>query len=194
MSRFKDKMKRVFIIHGWSGRPNGGWLSWLNKELTAKGFKVFAPFMPDSENPKIETWVPYLAKLVGKADKETFFVGHSIGCQTVIRYIESLPEKTKVGGVFFVGGWFNLKALETEEEKRIAKPWLDSKIDFNKVRPKIEKAFALFSEDDPYVPIENAKMFKEKLGAKVVIEKDKGHYTGDVTPKIQVLLEEMAQL
>jgi len=30
-------MKRVFIIHGWGGNPEEGWLPWLKKELEAKG-------------------------------------------------------------------------------------------------------------------------------------------------------------
>jgi hypothetical protein len=104
-------MKRVFIIHGWGGKGGEGWQNWLKKELEKKGFEVFAPDMPDTENPKIETWVPFLSKLVGKCDEETFFVGHSIGCQTILRYLESLPESEKAGGAVFVAGWLNLKDL-----------------------------------------------------------------------------------
>ena len=36
-------MKRVFIIHGWGGYPEEGWLPWLKKELEKNGFKVFVP-------------------------------------------------------------------------------------------------------------------------------------------------------
>ena len=61
--------KRVFIIHGWEGYPEEAWFPWLKKELETRGFEVFVPSMPDSGNPKIEVWVPFLKNLVGKCDK-----------------------------------------------------------------------------------------------------------------------------
>lgn len=184
-------MKRLFIIHGWGGKSGAGCFVWLKKELTTKGFKVYAPVMPDSKNPKIETWAPYLKKIVENPDKETYFIGHCIGCQTILRYLEALPEKTEMGLVFFVAGWFNLKNLETEEEKTILKPLLKTTIDFGKVRPKLGKIFALFSDDDPYVHLEDSKIFKEKLGAKIVIENNRGRYIEDETKEIPILLKEV---
>ena len=99
--------KRVFIIHGWEGYPEEGWFPWLKRELEAKGFEVKVPQMPDADNPRIQNWVPAIAEIVGKPDKNTYFVGHSVGCQAITRYIESLPEKSKVGGVIFVSRFFN---------------------------------------------------------------------------------------
>ncbi len=190
----KGKMKRAFIIHGWGGRPDAGWLAWINRELAKNDFKVYSPVMPDAENPKIDAWVKYLAKIVGKADENTYFIGHSIGCQTIIRYIESLPSNSKVGGVVFVAGWFTLKNLETEEEKTVSKPWLNTPIQFSKVKSKIKRVFALFSDDDPYVPVEDSIIFKEKLGAEVVIEKGKGHYIENVTREIPIILNKLLEM
>src|SRR3989338_169649 len=99
-------MKRVFIVHGWGGHPEEGWFPWLKKELEAKGFKVFVPQLPDAENPRIQKWVPKLAETVGVPDEETYFVGHSMGCQTIARYLESLPAEIKIGGAIFVAGFF----------------------------------------------------------------------------------------
>ena len=33
-------------------------------------------------------------------DENTYFVGHSIGCQAIMRYLESVDVK-KIGGVLF---------------------------------------------------------------------------------------------
>jgi len=185
-------MKRVFIIHGWGGSPDCGWLKWLNEELSKKGFKVYSPDMPDKEFPKIKRWVGYLKKIVGKVDEDTYFVGHSVGCQAIMRFLES--QHNKSGGVVFVAGWLNLKNFETQEERDIFEPWIESKIDFNKLKNKISKTVALFSDNDPYVKIENSKIFKERLGAKIIIEKNKGHYIEDKTFKIPVLLKEFIKL
>src|SRR3989344_2952524 len=96
--------KRVFVIHGWGGGPEEGWFPLLKNELQGHGLEVIVPAMPNTDNPKIEEWVSSLAKMVGQPDENTFFVGHSIGCQAILRYIESINKK--VGGAVFVAGWF----------------------------------------------------------------------------------------
>lgn len=136
------------------------------------------PAMPNPEEPKIESWVTYLANLVGETDEHTYFIGHSIGCQTILRYLETLDNK-RVGGAVFVAGWFVLSDLETEAEKIIGKPWIESLIDCEKVKATTNNFVAIFSEDDQVVPLEeNSKLFKEKLNAKIIIESNKGHFSG----------------
>jgi len=169
-------MKRVIIVHGWGGKPDSGWMNWLNKELTAKGLEVIAQRMPNPDFPEINSWVTALSKIVGKPDENTYFIGHSIGCQTILRYLESLDEKIKIGGALFVAGWINLINLETEEEKEVSQPWLEKKINFKKIRSKINKLIAIFSDNDPWVPISDSEIMKKELGAKIIIEKNKGHF------------------
>ncbi len=173
-------MKKVFIIHGWSGYPEEGWFPWLKEELEKRGFEVIVPAMPEPDEPKIETWVPFLSKLIGVPDSNTFFVGHSIGCQTIIRYFETLPKETEIGGAVFVAGWYNLRNLETEEEERIAGPWVNTPRNDDKIRKIINgKAVAIFSDNDPWVIPENQNSWKEKVGAEIIIEHAKGHFAGD---------------
>ncbi|MFA6278941.1 MAG: alpha/beta hydrolase [Candidatus Paceibacterota bacterium] len=169
--------KRVFIIHGWGGYPNEGWFPWLKEELEKRGFVVQIPEMPNTEEPKIEVWIPFLSKLVGQADENTFFVGHSIGCQTIIRYLQTLPDGVKIGGAVFVAGWYNLRNLETEEEERIAGPWVNEPRDDEKIRKIVNHAIAIFSDDDQFVIPENQKSWKEKIGAEIVVEHAKGHFS-----------------
>lgn len=77
-------MKRVFIIHGWGGDSKGDWFVWLKKDLETKGFVVIASDMPDTWHPKISEWVNKIKELAGNVDEETYFVGHSIGCQAML--------------------------------------------------------------------------------------------------------------
>ena len=180
--------KRVFVIHGWGGNPQEGWLPWLKRELENKDFAVEIPLMPDTENPKIETWIPYLAEIVGNTDENTYFVGHSIGCQTILRYLESLPGNKKIGGAVFVAGWFNLMNLG-EDEKKIAKPWIVVPINFEKIKQHSTKFIAIFSDNDDVVPFENKKLFEQKLNAQTITEHQKGHFSGgDGITKLPVVL------
>ncbi len=171
-------MKRVFIIHGWGGHPEEGWFLWLKKELEKRSWRAEVPSMPDTNHPKISSWVQYLAKLVGKPDPDTILVGHSIGCQSIMRYLETI--KGLVGGVVFVGGWFTLyeENLENDEERAIVRPWLTTPIDTEKVKKAAGKFIAILSDNDKWVPLENAGMFEQRLGAKIIILKNKGHMGG----------------
>lgn len=170
--------KRVFIIHGWEGTPDEGWLPWLKSELQKRGFKVNVPAMPNTNEPKIGTWVPYLKKQVGKINEDTLLVGHSMGCQTILRYLEGLSKNSKVGGVVLVAGFVNLENL-TKEEKVIAEPWLTTSIDLEKAKTHTDNITSIFSSNDSWVPLSDSEIFKKKLGAKIIVMKNKGHFSGD---------------
>lgn len=175
--------KRVFIIHGWDGSPYGCWLPWLGIELENRGFKVEIPAMPNSERPEMDIWVSYLASLVGVSDENTYFVGHSIGCQTILRYIETLGPGEKIGGAVFAAGFFHLKDLANDEERSIAAPWLETPIDERSVQSHGGKFVAIFSDNDPVVPLSDKEIFKEKFGAEVIVEHKKGHLSEDAGVK-----------
>ena len=169
--------KRVFIVHGWSGHPKEGWFPWLKKELEQQGFQVSVPQLPDSDTPRISSWVPTLASAVGTPDEQTYFVGHSMGCSTIVRYLETLPEGVKIGGAVFVAGFFKHLTLEGETESvPIAEPWLKTPVDFQKVRSHLDKSVAIFSDNDPYVPLDNQDDFRDKLGSEIIIEHGKWHF------------------
>src|SRR4030042_5005790 len=124
--------KRVFVIHGWEGYPEEGWFPWLSDELTKEGFEVKVLPMPNSAEPTIDEWMPFLAKNVGNANSNTVLVGHSIGCQTIWRYLETLGESEKIAGAVLVASWIRLNsenALQDEESEVVVKPWLETPID-----------------------------------------------------------------
>jgi predicted alpha/beta hydrolase family esterase len=172
--------KRVFIIHGWDGYPEEGWFPWLKKELENRGFAVFVPQLPRADEPRINNWVPALKEAVGSADNQTYFVGHSMGCQTIARYLEVLPDDVQVGGAVFVAGFFKrLSNLEDDDVVRsVSQEWLQTPLNLEKVKSHLGKCVAIFSDNDPYVPIDNQEEYKKKLGAKIIIEHEKGHFSG----------------
>ena len=173
--------KRVFIIHMWDGRPDEGGFPWLKEKLEEKGFKVYTPSMPEPANPKIDAWVSFLKQQVGTPDENTYLLGHSIGAQTILRYLESLEPTAKIGGAVFLAGWVHLtdEAYEEEGDVEIAKPWLETPIDWEKVKLHTDKFTAIFSDDDPLVPYSDSEIFKDKLNAKIITESKKGHFSGD---------------
>ena len=183
--------KRVFIIHGWEGNSNKNWFPWIKKELNEKEFDVHVLTMPTPDNPIIKDWVNTLKENISNPDENTYFIGHSMGVQTIFRYLETLDKNTKIGGIITVAGFFNLPYLETKEEKNIARPWLETSIDTNKIKEMTNNIVSIFSDNDPDVSLDETKVFKKKLGSKVIIQKNKEHFTDD---KIPIVIDELLKI
>lgn len=172
--------KKIYIVHGWDGNPEEGWFPWLKKELENKGFTVAVPQLPNAGEPRIKSWVSALSEAVSTPTEQTFFVGHSMGCQTIARYLESLPDNTKVGGAVFVAGFFKrLTNLEDDEiVHSVVKEWLETPLDLKIVKKHLDKSVAIFSDNDPYVALDNQEEFRNTLHSKIIVEHDKGHFSG----------------
>ena len=182
------KSKKVYLIHGWGGSSEGGWFDWLKEELSKYNVKVYAFDMPNTDNPKIEKWVKYLEENIKDVDEQTYFIGHSIGCQTIMRYLEKLHKHKKIAGCVFVAGWFDLiLSAHDSEELKIAHPWINTKIDFGRVLDHCNKFLAIFSNNDPCVHVDEAVKFKKNLGAKIIMKKNEEHF--NKTKKIPEILE-----
>ena len=186
-------MKRVFIVHGRGSSPKEDWFPWIARELKKKGFTVKVLKMPNTDRPQIAPWVAHLKRSVGEPDEKTHFIGHSIGCQTIMRYLEGVDRP--VGNLVLVGAWFTLKGLE-KEEKPIAQPWLTKRIDTAAVRKSAEGIGVILSDDDPFVPLNaNRKAFANRLGARVTVLKNKGHIDGNAgVTRLPIAVQEIVRM
>lgn len=190
-------MRRLFIIHGWDGYPEVGWFPWLKRELESRGVEVVVPQMPVPDEPRIARWVSKIVEIVGVPDEETFFVGHSMGCQAIARYLEGLPEGVKVGGAVFVAGFFKrLTGLEDDDVVRdVAREWLTTPLDLARVRTHLPHSVDIFSDDDPYVPSDNRDDFRDTLGAQIITLHARGHFSeGDKCVDLPEALEALVSL
>ncbi|QQR76825.1 alpha/beta hydrolase [Candidatus Nomurabacteria bacterium] len=174
-------MKRIIIAHGWGGSPDESMLKWIRESMESEGCEVIAPLMPHPDTPTIEDWVPALGNSVGLPDEDTYFVGHSVGCQTTLRYIATLPENIKIGGILLIAPWFvfTLESLDDGESPDIATPWLKTPISFNHIRIHTDKIAGIFSDNDPYVLLtENKILLEKELNAETITLHERGHFTG----------------
>lgn len=186
-------MKRIIIVHQWMAGADGDWRPWLKIELEKLGYKVFVPEMPDIDTPIIEAWVTKLTEIVGTPDTNTYFIGHSIGCQTILRYLETID--TPVGGAVFVAGWFNLENLESDEIREIAKPWIETPIDLEKVKSVLPKATLIISDNDPFGCFEENKNKFSKIITKEIVLSGAGHISADDgLTELSIVLEEIQEI
>ncbi len=189
-------MARVFVVHKWHGTPDDDWYGWIGGELSKRGHEVHIPEMPDTDNPTVAAWVSCLAREVGTPDSNTYLVGHSIGCQTILRYLESLDGSVKIGGVLLVGAWMtlNLEALDPGEPK-IARKWMSTPLRWQIIKGRARQFTVIQSENDPYVPLENTDLFRRMLDARVLIQPRAGHFEkGDGFDELHVGLNELLKM
>lgn len=109
-------MKNAIIIHGMPDKEefladpnriekeNQHWLTWLQKELTARGITAEAPLMPIPYLPEYNIWKEAFEKF--PVSDETILIGHSCGGGFIVRYLSE--NNIEVGKVVLVAPWLNL--------------------------------------------------------------------------------------
>lgn len=173
-------MNKIYLIHCWDGTKDDGWYPWLAKKINNTNDELIRFNMPNTMNPKIEEWVPELDKQVDELNEHTFFVGHSIGCQAIMRYLEKCDVR-KIGGLLFVAPWLDLlpEAIGDKDSLSTAKPWLETPIDFDKIKQFTNNITCIFSNNDYFVSLDQEQKFKELLSAKTIVVENKGHISAD---------------
>lgn len=191
-----NMQKKIYIVHGWDGYPENGWFPWLKRELVTLGWEVIVPQLPKPEEPRIANWLPALAELVPSPDENTYFVGHSMGCQAIARYLEGLPEAVMVGGAVFVAGFFTSLTLDNDDlTQSVVGEWLKTPLDLGKVKSHLKNSVAIFSDNDPYVPLENKEAFATELGSEIIVEHNALHFSGSTgTYELPLVLDVINKL
>jgi len=170
-------MKRAIIIHYWEGYPEYCWYPWVKENLEKKDFQVFIPEMPETGTPQLNKWLITTKKIVGQPDKNTYLIGHSLGNITILRYLESRQDNEKIGGAILVAGFTDDLGYK-EISSFFKKP-----IDFKKIKNHCDKFITIHSDNDPHVALKYADIFKEKLGAKIIVKRNKGHFSDPIEDK-----------
>ena len=153
---------------------------WLKEQLEEQGHQVFIPELPDSGEPRPEKWMPVIRDLIGVPGKDVVIVGHSMGGQAALRYVESLSAHQKIGKLVLVAPVIDMIiGLQEPEEIEIAESWVKNPINWQRVQDSADSIVGIFSDDDPWIPLSSAELLREKVNAEVIIEHKKGHFGDD---------------
>ncbi|MBI2798129.1 alpha/beta hydrolase [Candidatus Saccharibacteria bacterium] len=166
---------KVILLHGnGGGKGSDNWLPWLKGELEKLNVKCLAPDMPDSELGRAKYWIPYLKDKLS-ADENTILVGHSTGAIAALKYAEN----SKLLGSILVGGYYTDLGDETEKKSGyFDQPW-----GWKAIKDNQKWAVVFASTDDPWIPIEEARFIKDRLGSEYHEFSDQGHFGYDKDKK-----------
>jgi len=180
-------MMRVLILHGWGADSTSNWFPWLKSTLEKNGFVAYCPDLPNSEMPELEEWLK-AASIARPFDSTLSVVGHSLGATAILRLLESLGEKEKIGTAVLVSGFARDLGI-AEIGSFLKKPF-----NWEKIRKKAEKFFVLHSDNDPTVPVYFGREVADNLGGEFILEHGCEHLNagiGNFTyPRIVELLRE----
>src|SRR5262249_53518077 len=119
--------KRAYIIPGRGAHPDDYWYPWVRSTLEQSGFAVTILQLPDPDKPKKSIWMNALIPVVGELDQATYLIGHSVGCQAILRLLDGLPPGRMIGATVLVAGWVSVPNWEgrSETEKAVLNDWLN---------------------------------------------------------------------
>ncbi len=164
-------MKNVLILHGTANNSQGNWFPWLKAELEKRGYNVWSPDLPQSVNPDEDRYIPYiLSNKDWKFTKDTIIVGHSSGGVTALKLLQRLPSGVVIDRCITAGafieehGWKDIVGL------------FRTRFDFKTIKKHAKHFIVFHSDDDPYVPVDDAERFTRALNAEYILLKDQGHF------------------
>lgn len=165
-------MKKVFIIHGFEGSPNGGWRPWLMGELEKQDIYACALSMPTPDIPLCNEWVEEVARHVERnKNDEVYLVGHSLGVPTIMRYLES-SRALPISGAILVSG--PCESLGNEKlENFLNKPFA-----YEAIKLKAKKVLVIHGDNDTSVPLRDAQTISKELNGELIVIKNGGHLNG----------------
>jgi len=170
----ENKMKKVFIIHGFEGSPNGGWRPWLMAELEQHDVYACALSMPNPDNPLCWEWVEEISRHVERNENdEIYLIGHSLGGPVILRFLE----KTNNKNIY----WVILVSSPSEKNtNRKLHSFLESEFDFGKIRKSAKQFIVIHGDNDQLVPVEQAVYLADTLNSPLILIKNGGHLNGSV--------------
>ena len=165
-------MKKVFLIHGFEGSPNGGWRPWLMAELAKKDIYACSLSMPNPDKPKLSEWLEEIKRHVSKNKKDDIYlVGHSLGGTAILRYLETYKD-SNIKGIISVSA-----PCEKTNNKKID-GFLKDEFNFKKIKSRIDKIVIIHGDNDPVVPISDAQKIAKELNGKLILIPNGQHLNG----------------
>ncbi|MFL5345598.1 MAG: RBBP9/YdeN family alpha/beta hydrolase [Hyalangium sp.] len=177
--------RSLVIVPRWAGRPDTDFYVWLEAKLreAPQGFSSVRTLdMPNPAQPTIPGWVGALSAAVGPTPApSTVLMGHSVGCQAVIRYLATLPPGHVIDGVLLVAAWWD---VDKPWESLV--PWVETPVDLERVRAAARRFVVLLSDNDPFTSnyVRNRRLWEERLGATVLLAPGARHFNNPREPAV----------
>ena len=162
--------KTAAILHGYGGGPASFWYPYLKNELEKKGYEVWLPLLPNTNNPNWEDQSNFILQNF-KFTEDTVLIGHSIGSPLILAVLEKATIKIKQA--VLVAGTIN-------HFPELPKVSIKESFDWEKIKSNVQDIIFINSDNDPWgFDDKEGKLMYDKLGGTLIIMSGEAHMGSD---------------
>lgn len=154
------KTDSAFIFHGVWGYPEENWFPWLGKELSKKSINVYIPQFPTPEDQTLDNWFRVFQDYSDYFNENSILIGHSLGTVFILNLLQKINFKIK--GAFLVAPFQDF--LNHKEIDPLIVTFIHKNFNWKKIKSNCEQIFLYYSDDDPYIPLEQPRTVATNLG------------------------------
>lgn len=162
---------RLFIVHGYMAAPDHHWFNWLKQQAEQAGISVTVPRLPASHTPDPDAWLSALEEDIGRPDEDTWLIGHSLGCITLLNYLTQRHPEAFAGGLLLVAG-FSEPVPGLEELSAFTR----TPVNGASVICRVKQRAVIASLNDDIVPAEYSLRLSQQLAARFYGLPEHGHF------------------
>ena len=166
-------MKAIILPGNGNSYITDIWYQNVKKNLEKLGLNVTAENMPDPDLARKKYWIPFIEEKLSTED--SILIGHSSGALAVLKYLENHKCKLAI----LVG----VCHTDLGDEHKRKSGYFDEPWKWEAIKNNAEKIVIFASKDDPYIPIDEPLLVKEKTHAEYHEFNNEGHFGLDVDKK-----------
>ncbi len=171
-------MTKFLILHGTDASPGANWFMWLKGKLIGDGHEVWLPQLPGADTPNAKTYTAFI--LDNKdfvIDSDTVVIGHSSGAVEIFHLLQHLSSDIVIKAAILVSAFKDDLGLNT------LTGLFEEPFDFKVIKARCGSFILIHSDNDPYVPLEQADYLAEELDAELLLFEGQGHFNTELSPE-----------
>lgn len=173
MSNYKttNHMKKynIYLIHGYTASPDSNWFQDFKKNIEKEHIEISILNMPNSQSPKLKEWIDYMENSIKEIDENTIFIGHSLGCVTILNFLSN-SNTTKIKGLFLVSGFVESSPIPALNE------FVTPRLNYNYLKQLTPNRISISAVDDDIIPYKYSQTMAERIDAKFTLLKEGKHF------------------
>ena len=164
------KKYKIYLIHGYMSSPEANWFPYLKKELECENVEVSILRIPNSKHPKFNEWIDHLDNTIKDYNEKTLFIGHSLGCVTLLNFLAKRSSK-KIKGLFLISGF--IEDCPIPEILEFVKPT----INYETITKLTKHRTVISAKNDIVISFKYSQILAEKIDSEFILLNEGKHFT-----------------
>lgn len=137
----------------------------MKQKLEEKWYQVFIPVFPTPQWQSLYAWKAAFEEYKKYIDSETIFIAHSVWPSFVCSVLEHWDISIKS---CYFASWF-LWNINIPDFDRLNNSFVNTGYNWEKIKNNCGTFYMCHGSDDPYVPLQNARLMGDNLGIEIDI-------------------------